>query len=237
QTKGVTGNWISDLFGATRPDSKRLRLALKDVSSLPSACIEAKAPAVQGEEFHQWQAAVLHYQGIGHAEHLPGVLTRRQLNDPLRGDIEHFRFSPDGKYLLAQDEGGIYVLARDPLKFVFRIDAADAQLAQFSPDSRQVVFFSSGLRVEAWDLERQEQTSVTDVPALRGCRQTELSPDAKFLACLDHALDLSLYDVAGGDVLFKKEKFFDFDPGFSGYAGLFKFIYFLTHQEVATLRF
>src|SRR6266852_4537772 len=88
QTKGVTGSWISDLFGATRPDSKRLRQALRDVSNLPSACIEAKAPTPQREEFRQWQAAVLHYQGIGHAEHLPGVLTRRQLNGPLRGDIE-----------------------------------------------------------------------------------------------------------------------------------------------------
>jgi len=34
--------------------------------------------------------------------------------------------------------------------------------------------------VEAWDVERQEQISVTDVPALRRCRQTQLSPDAKY---------------------------------------------------------
>src|SRR5262249_43321567 len=39
QTKGKTGSWISDLFGATKPDSRRLREALKDVSSLPAACI------------------------------------------------------------------------------------------------------------------------------------------------------------------------------------------------------
>jgi WD40 repeat protein len=236
QTKGKTGNWFTDLFGATRADSKRLREALKDIATLPPSCIEARGPA-PSEEFHQWQAAVLHYRGIGHAERLNGTVSRKQLNNPLRGDIEHFRFSPDGKVLLAQDEGGIYVLAREPLKFVFRIDAADAQPAQFSPDSRQIVFFSSGLRVESWDVEHQEQTGVTDVPALRGCRQTELSPDAKYLACLDNALDLMLYDVATGDVIFKKEKFFDFDPGFSGYAGFFKFLYFLSHQELATLRF
>jgi len=236
ETKGKTGSWLSDLLGATRPDSKRLREALKDVANLPPACIEAQSSAGSGE-FRQWQAAVLHYQGIGHAERLPGVLIRRQLNNPLRGDIEHFRFSPDGKYLLAQDEGGIYVLTRDPLKFVFRIDAADAHSAQFSPDSRQVVFFSYGLRVETWDIEHQEQTSVTDVPALRGCRQTELSPDAKYLACFGNDLELSLFDVASGEAIYKKERFFDFDPGFSGYAGLFKFIYLLTHAEVATLRF
>src|SRR6266849_2922292 len=237
QTKGVTGSWISDLFGATRPDSKRLRQALRDVSNLPSACIEAKAPTPQREEFRQWQAAVLHYQGIGHAEHLPGVLTRRQLNGPLRGDIEHFRFSPDGKYLLAQDDGGIYVLTREPLKFVFRIDTAGADSEQFSPDSRQIVFFTSSLRVETWDIDRQEQSSVADVPAVRGCRQTELSPDAKYLACFGNDFTLALHDVATGEVIFRKERFYDFDAGFSGYDGILKLLYFIIHPEVVTLRF
>src|SRR5215831_4013018 len=194
ETRGKTGNWFTDLFGATPPNSKRLREALKDVANLPASCIEQNSRASL-DEFHQWQAAVLHYQGIGHAEHLSGVLSRKKLADPLRGDIENFRFSPDGKYLLAQDEGGIYVVTRDPLKFVFRIDAVDAEPAQFSPDSRQIVFFSSGLRVETWDIDHQEQTSVTDVPATRECRQTELSPDAKHLACLGEDLGLTLYKV------------------------------------------
>jgi len=129
------------------------------------------------------------------------------------------------------------VLTRDPLKFVFRIDTVDAQPAQFSPDSQQVVFFSSGLRVETWSIDRQEQTSVADVPAMRGCRQTALSPDAKYFACFGNALDLTLFDVGTGETIFKKEHFFDFDAGFSGYFGLFKFIYLLTHRNVATLRF
>lgn len=236
ETKGKTGNWFSDLFGYTRPDSKRLREALKDVANLPASCIEANRSA-QSDDFHQWQTAVLHYQGIGHDERLTGVLSRKPLPDPLRGDIENFRFSPDGKYLLAQDDGGIYVLTRDPLKFVFRIDAVDAEFAQFSPDSRQVVFFSSGLRVETWDIDHQEQSGVADVPALRGCRQAALSPDAKYLACLSEDLSLSLYNVASGEVVFKKEKFFDLDPGISGYASFFKFLFLLTHHDLATLRF
>jgi WD40 repeat protein len=236
ETKGKTGGWLSDLFGATRPDSKRLREALKDVANLPSPCIESKGPSRFGE-FTQWQAAVLHYNGIGHGEQLTGLVSKKQLENPLRGDIEYFRFSSDGKYLLAQDEGGIYVLTSEPLKFLFRIDAADAQHAQFSPDSRQISFFSSGLRVETWDVDRQEQSSVTDVPVLHGCRQTELSPDAKYLACFSKSLDLSLFNVATGETIFKREKFFDFDGGFTGYAGLFKLLYFLMHPEVATLRF
>jgi WD40 repeat protein len=236
QTKGKTGNWFTDLFGATRPDSKRLREALKDVSNLPAACIEANQPA-RPEDFQQWQSSVLHYTGIGHPERLPGVISRKSLNNPLRGDIENFRFSPDGTFVLAQDEGGIYVLTRNPLMFLFRIDAAEAQTAQFSPDSKQVIFFDSDLRVETWDIARQEQIGVTDVPALRGCRETALSPDAKYLACFDRGLTLTLFDVATGDVLYEKKQFYDFDPGFSGFQGFVKLLYLLIHPEVVVLRF
>jgi WD40 repeat protein len=235
-TKGKTGNWVTDIFGATSSSSRRLREALKDVSSLPRACIEA-ASAASPEEFQRWQSAVLHYNGIGHAERLPGVLSRKSLNNPLRGDIEHFRFSPDGKYLLAQDEGGIYVLTRDPLKFLFRIDAADAQAAQFSPDAKQVVFFSSHLRVESWDIDRAEQVSVTDVSALHGCRQTTLSPDAKYLACFDNELNLSLFDVASGEILLQREKFFSLESAFDVFGGFYRFLYLVSHPDVVVLRF
>jgi Peptidase family M48 len=235
-TKGKTGNWVSDIFGATSPSSRRLREALKDVATLPRTCIEA-ALAPSPEEFQRWQSVVLHYNGIGHGEWLPGIVSRKSLNNPLRGDIEHFRFSPDGKYLLAQDEGGIYVLTRAPLKFLFRIDSADAQPAQFSPDARQVVFFSSHLRVETWDIDRQEQISVADVSALHGCRQTALSPDAKYLACFDDALHLSLFDVASGEILFERDRFYSLETAFDVFAGFYRLLYLLSHPDVVVLRF
>ena len=78
-TKGKTGNWITDIFGATSSSLRRLRELLKVVSGLPRACIEAASPA-SPEEFQHWQSAVLHYNGIGHAERLPGVLSRKSLN-------------------------------------------------------------------------------------------------------------------------------------------------------------
>jgi WD40 repeat protein len=236
ETKGKTGNWFTDMFGATPANSRRLREALKEVSSLPRACREAASPA-QPDEFYRWQSAVLHYNGIGHAEKLPGVLSRKGLNNPLRGDIEHFRFSPDGNYLLAQDEGGIYVLTRDPLKFLFRIDAVDAQPAQFSPDAKQVVFFSSRLRVETWDIEREEQVNVADVPALHGCRETALSPDARYFACFDGAFGLSLFDVTSGEILVQIPQFYTLEYSFDAFAGYVRLLYLLTHAEVGVLRF
>jgi WD40 repeat protein len=236
ETKGNTGSWLSDFFGITKPNAKRLRELLKDQSVLPAGCL-GRQPVEQAEAFARWQAAVLHYRGIGHAEKVGGVSMRKVLNAPLRGDVESLHFSTDGKYLLAQDDGGIYVMTRDPLKFIFSIDAPDAGEAQFSVDSRSIVFFSINLRVETWDIERQDQGSVIDVPAVRGCRQTALSPNARFLGCFQGDMSLSLFDVATGEKLVEKERFFDFDSGLSGYGGLFKFLFFLTHREVVTMRF
>lgn len=236
ETKGRTGNWLTDVFGATGSDSRRLREALRDVSNVPAACI---APGHTGgsDEFQRWQSAVLHYRGIGHAEQLTGVTSRKKLNNPLRGEVEDFRFSPNGKYLLAQDDGGIYVLTRDPFQFLFRIDASDAQTAQFSPDSQQVVFFSSRFRVESWDIVRQEQVSYTDVPVLHGCLQSALSPDAKFLACFDGE-NLFLFDVASGEILYRMDHFLQFESMLNPYANFFRFVNaLLTHAEMVVLRF
>jgi WD40 repeat protein len=236
QTKGNKGSWLTDMFGATRPDSRRLREALRDVSNLPSACLEPRHQS-HSDDFQRWQSAVLHYSGIGHAESLPGFRSRKALNNPLRADIDHFRFSPDGKLLLAQDDSGIYVLTRDPLRFVFRIEAPGAEAAQFSPDSRQVVFFNSHFRVETWDIEHQEQVSLVDVPVLHGCRDSALSPDAKYLACFDGDLTLSLFDVASGDTLFQKQNFYQFESAFNPYMVYFRLLYFLSHPDVVVLRF
>jgi WD40 repeat protein len=237
ETKGVAGSWLSDLFGTTRADSRRLRQVLRDVSNLPAACIEKNPQIQDAEAFHQWQAAVLHYRGIGHEERLPKVLARIHLNDPLRGDIQTFRFSSDGKYLLAQDDGGIYVSTREPLQFRFRIEAPDAEPAQFSPDAKHVVFFNHSLRVETWDVEQQEQVSVADVPALHSCSQTALSPDARYLACLGGNMALTLYDVPTGDTVLQVEKFFGFDTGGAYGRNLIALLFYAIHGNSVTLRF
>lgn len=236
ETKGKTGNWLSDLFGATRPDSKRLREALKTVGALPTGCVETRT-ASRSEDFRKWQNAVLRYSGIGHEERLSGVLRREKLKDPLRGDIEHFRFSPDGKYLLAQDDSGIYVLTREPLQFVFRIDAPQAAFAQFSPDSRQAVFYTPSLRVETWDIERRERTGIADVAAVRGCHQTALSPDARYLVCFGTQFDLTLYDVNGGETLYHKDKFYEPEYALNPYAAILRFLMLILRKELVVLRF
>jgi WD40 repeat protein len=207
ETKGRTGNFFSDLFGSTRPEERRLREMLKAVASLPPACIPART-AAQTEEFKRWQSSVISYTGPSRPESLHAVLTRQQLTPPLRSDISHIRFSPDGKYVLAQDDSGINVLTREPFAPLFRIEAADANPANFTPDSKGIVFYTDNLRVEHWSIAEAKMSEAKEVVVRKGCLQTALSPDGKFLACLNPEFDLSLINVESGQAVLQKNEFY-----------------------------
>ncbi|HEV7904762.1 MAG TPA: M48 family metalloprotease [Pyrinomonadaceae bacterium] len=208
ETKGRTsGGFLSDLFGTTRPEVVRLREMLKLLGKLPPECITAKN-TVSTEEFQKWQAAVINYSGLGGKEALHGVLSKTVLDPPLRSEVTHLRFSPDGKYLLAQDDSGINVLTREPFKILFRIDAPEALPAQFAPDSQTVSFATSGLRVESWNVAEQKQQSVKEMYVRDRCLQVELSPDGKALGCLEGDFQLTLFNVATGEPVFQKKSFY-----------------------------
>ncbi len=205
ETHGKTGSWVSDLFGQTKPEEKRLRELLKSVSAMPAECAQI-APS-SSADFTAWQAKVIGSSTGVHAESLPGLLVRQKLALPLRPDINNLHFSPNGKYVLAQDEGGIHVLTRDPLEFLFFIEAPGADKAFFTPDSKSVAFKSPSLRVEVWDIASQRRTSVNEILLRVGCLQSVLSPDAKYLACLDRDLALQLVEVASGKQIASKKDF------------------------------
>ena len=205
--KGKTGNWFSDFLGATKPESRRLREMLRFVGTMPPGCM--KTAAAGSAEFTAWRSAVVAYSGLGRKESLHSVLMRRTLEPPLQGDLNHFRFSPDGKYAIAQDDSSIFVLRREPFESAFRIDAQEAEPAQFSADSKFITFFNEGLRVEKWNVEDEERESVHELTIPRSCLQASLSPDAATLACLtDDKQDLLLYDVATGSEIFAKKNFY-----------------------------
>ena len=69
-----------------------------------------------------------------HEESLHAVLSKTKLDPPLRGDINYLRFSPDGRYILSQDDSGIDLVTREPLAHFLHIDAPEARPAQFTPD-------------------------------------------------------------------------------------------------------
>lgn len=206
ELKGKTGGFLADLFGRTKPQQKRLREMLRGLSSLPAECVGPRITA-NTEEFQQWQAAVVSYTGLGRKESLSGLTLKENLKPTLRSDINHLRFSPDGKSILAQDDSGINILSRQPLASLFRIDAADARPAQFTPDSRQVVFHTSNMRVEIWDIAEQKLKTAREAVVRKVCLQTALSPDGSTLACLDGDFGLNLIEIQTGNSIFQKKSF------------------------------
>jgi WD40 repeat protein len=213
ETKGKTGNFFSDLFGVTSPESKRLREMIKGVEALPPGCVESRAGA-QMDEYSRWQSAVVSYTGLGRKEALHAVASKTSLQPPLRGDVTHLRFSPDGKYVLAQDDAGINVLTSEPFKPVFRIDAPEADEAQFTPDSQNVLFSTADLRVEIWSVADEKLSEAHEVIIRKTCLQSLLSPDGKTLACMDEDFALNLFDVKSKTQFFQRKDFYTPDPFF-----------------------
>jgi WD40 repeat protein len=207
QTHGKTGNWLSDFFRATKPSQRRLRDMLKNLSNMPTGCAEIR-PATDAAVFSKWQSQVMEFKASTLEESLPGLVFKQKLALPLRPDLNNLKFSPDGKYVLAQDEGGIHVLTREPLKVLFFIDASDAEKAFFSPDSRSVIFYTPSLRIEAWDIATQQRTSVHEMTLNHECLQTQLSPEGAHLACLREDFSLALIDVGTGEEILQKKEFF-----------------------------
>jgi WD40 repeat protein len=208
QTHGKMGNFLSDFFGTTKPNEKRLREIHKSLSLLPQACQEI-APTAASAEFLAWQADVIAYSGSGRKENLVGAVSKKPLEPPLRTDVKNLKFSPDGEYSLAQDDASIFVFANDPFEFLFRIDASEAHHAQFSPDSKNIVFLTQGLRVEEWNIDDEERTGVHELALPEGCLSSTLSHDGKLLACVNRHLDLSLIDVGSGTAVLTEKACFE----------------------------
>jgi WD40 repeat protein len=210
--KGKTGNWLSDAFGITSEASQRYRTALKLISVLPSGCKEIQ-PA-SSTAFASWQKNVVEERAKAIAEGVNGDRPIK-LDPPLRPNLWHIRFSSDGRYVLAQDEGSITIVDKAAVKVLFRIDAPDVEAAQFTPDSQSVVFHNSDLRIEKWNIASGKRTSVKELVVYDGCRQTLLSPNGDILICGNISfhdgnprIDLRLIDVESGKVFFEKPGFY-----------------------------
>lgn len=203
ETSGNTGSFLSMLFGTTSPDAKRLGEMIKATGAVPAGC--ANAAKHDPTTYKDWQRKVLTYSGLGRAESIAGVITRKPLTPPLRGEVNELRFSPDGRLALAQDDAGIVVLSRQPFAVLFRIDAPDAEPAHFTPDSSAVVLHTADLRVERWRVASHELDDVHDFVRRERCMTSELSPDGTMIACIDDAFGLWLIDVPTGAVVFQKK--------------------------------
>jgi hypothetical protein len=213
--EGKTGNSLSDFFGMTKPSQKRLRQIRQIILELPKGCGTITTSASQ--DFHHWQNQVIANQRSSVTEKEVAGQHTLTLQGPVRMDLQKVRFSRDGKYLFAQDESSIFVLQREPLKFLFRIDADSAEPAEWSPDSSKIVFHNSRLHVEEWSVAQQKLAAAHEMVIKDSCVQTVLSPDGRTLACISFGdsgnlsgftFNLALIDTETNQVVFRKNSFY-----------------------------
>jgi WD40 repeat protein len=203
---GKAGNWLSDLFGTTTPEQHRLRDMVRDMTALPHECTERALPNAD-QVFRAWRDTVIDFEET-RQEQLPGLISKHRLSERLRPQIINLRFSQDGKYILAQDDGGIHVVSRNPFQTLFYIPAPDALQAKFTPDSTGVVVLAAGQRVERWNIAEHKRERVRELTIHDACLQSELSPDGTVLACLGEDYALQIIDIETGSVLSRKDRFY-----------------------------
>ena len=75
-TQGKTGNWLTDVFGSTSPEQKRLREIIKAIESMPAECLDKKS-AVSGEEFKAWQSLTINYANLYGKEKVNSLLSKK----------------------------------------------------------------------------------------------------------------------------------------------------------------
>lgn len=209
ETKRKPGNFWTDFFGTTTANGKRMREMLKSEQPLAHNCIASRT--ADAGHFDEWQKTIIASTKFAGrpGPQLPGLIRKVALQPQLRTDLYDIEFSPDGKYLLAQDESSIFVSSREPLANLFRIDAFDAHAAHFSPDSHSIVFYDKELRVEKWDVASQQRSSVRQL-TIPECSESQLSPSGAYLGCIDESFGLKLVDVETNTVLLNRKQFYYF---------------------------
>lgn len=202
-TKGSTGNWLSDFFGTTRPDAKRLRAMLAAAAGAGAACPAARLTS--DADFHQWQAALVAYQPPPDTPSLPGLVDSVKL-PPLQDSLGELLFSPDGHYLLASSSSEVWVLTVRPLAIVMSIEEPAISAALFTPASDGIVLGTSDGRVERWDLASRDRTMLRQVVASDpGCEHALPSPTGSDLACARRDGVFQLLDTSTGVVRFERK--------------------------------
>ncbi len=134
-----------------------------------------------------------------------------------RSRLRHLRFSPDGHYVLAQDDSLVTILTVQPFAVLFRLSAESASLAEFSLDSQDILFVSSVIRaesdklalarsaphVEQWSIAQRKRTTFIEIHS-QPCGTLKLSPDGRILGCVDFAGTLRFIDVASSEMIFER---------------------------------
>ena len=137
-------------------------------------------------------------------EQLHGVISRARLSPPLRSPARQIRVSSNGSRVLVQNEAGVFVLGRDPLKLLLYVGAPDGLPARFTGDSKTLVIASHFLQVERWDISTGKKSDDKKLGAPDGCLAAQLSADGELAACYEPDFTLCVFRTAGGERIFSE---------------------------------
>ena len=172
-------------------------------------------------------------QGLRQHEDMRGVLSRRPLVPALRNTPVEVRFSPDGRTLLIQDSGSIFVVSVQPLKLTSFVSAEYVYPAQFSSDSQSFSVVGYGLKLDRGRLPDGSLIDQRVLPFQEPCLDAQLSPGADYFACLLPDLTLVVYQVSSNEKIFSVllapdptpiPLFFDLLPYNSAFPGPFGYL-------------
>jgi hypothetical protein len=138
-----------------------------------------------------------------------------QLQPAMRPALQEIRFSPDGSYILAQEQSAVHILRRAPLQLLFTIDADNAVSARFSPDSAHVTLAYPSMRVERWSIATRQRESVHELIDYKGCPVNSLSPDGKTFVCIrsgENGIGLTFIDVDSEKIYYENKKWDEYPP-------------------------
>ena len=210
---GYTGNMLTDVFELTPILSIRVRMAKRLVTSLPPSCQPAQSH--DPDDFKRFQHAMEDQRIDPFVPPTPALASTPL--QPVEPALRNVALSLDGRFILAQDAYQIHVLSAQPLKLLFSINAYHAMRAQFTPDSKSVVFHYNDMHVEKWSIATGQPTNVQDFIDYAGCVQTSLSPDGTAMACISPwygltgtTVWLKLADIANGKMLYENHDFFNY---------------------------
>ncbi len=194
ENKGARGNVLTDLFGSTRPASKRFREMAKTLEAIPAACRERR-PAPDDAAFQAWRKTVADLSREDLTVSASDLRPTAVLAPKMRPEIDNLKFSPDGSLLVAQDGSGVNVLQREPLKLLFRIPALEADPATFDRESRRVLLPAAGPRLEIWNVASQSRERMWQPKETQHCEDMTPSPDGRIVACRIGLDEIRLVDT------------------------------------------
>lgn len=154
-----------------------------------------------------WALRAADYSSSGEQslrEKLHGVLLRHRLSPALRSGTVRLAYSPDGKYLLAQDSSGVYLLTRNPLQVQSYVLATNSYAARFSPDSKMLTIVSWDLNLSRWSVPDGRNLENRPLSIPDGCLGAQLSPDGEKLACYRPDFRLSILQLSTGDLSYSE---------------------------------